>query len=366
MQLDEAERAMLRNLSASTKPRGGTTQARPARKDFDGVVDSTKEALRARRFANPVALCRANESALKLSARRRPGRQALSLGADGAVVLSEGVEGDVVDKSLVDGAFWSAMGGFFRLFAIMAAMPGEDVPRQALADFLGVWSRIWDSSVGSRQQKIEAMERFYDERASTLGDGTWMKTLGSDMPFWSESFKGKNLPTCGACSGTGDRAKPRLWEGDDDTDSPPGGSDNDRGRSASPDRERSASPSRERSASPSHQRRSEGEGDASSHEWSPYRQSRARESGSEEDAHASPHRSGAQSRSRSRDRSPSPQSRACSHTRARARRSDREQSRSRWRSRSRSQWRSRSRSRRPSPSRSRRREQPCSRERDTS
>ena len=176
------------------------------------------------------------------------------------------------------------MGGFFRLFAIMAAMPGEDVPRQALADFLGVWSRIWDSSVGSHQQKIEAMERFYDENASTLGDGTWMRTLGSDMPFWSESFEGNNLPTCAACtcSGAGDRvASPdgrspshqsRARESGSEEDAPPRWS-----------RERSSSRSRGHSPSPQSRSRAQ-EGDAPPRERSPSRQSYAQESRS-----ASPH-----------------------------------------------------------------------------
>ena len=347
MPLSAADQMEMNALAASMALRGGAPRARqrPALTGFNKVKTGVEAALRGRRFANPVALCRANESALKMSARERAGRRArIRLQNDGSsLVLDEGAEDKIVVKSPNDGAFWSAMSGFFRLFAIMATMPGEDVPRQALTDFLGVWSRIWDSSVGSHHQKIEAMERFYDENAATLGDGNWMKTLESDMPFWTESFRGSNLPTCAACSGAGDRARPRSWEGDDDADSPSGGRDYDRERSASPDddRERSASPAHNRERSPSRQQRasgSEGEGDASPHERSPSRQSCAGENGSEE--HESPRRSGAQSSSRSRDRSPSPWSRTCS----RARNSSRAQSHNRHRARVSERSRSRSRS----------------------
>ena len=109
------------------------------------------------------------------------------------------------DASKADSELWSAMNGFFHVLAIMCAMPSDEMPRQALTDFSGVWLRLWDSNRGSHAGKIAAMETFWDANASTLGDGTWLEKLSTDVPFWQENMEGPNLLPCPSCNGTGEK-----------------------------------------------------------------------------------------------------------------------------------------------------------------
>ena len=83
-------------------------------------------------------------------------------------------------------SLWSGFIGFFRLFSIMALMPETEFSRKALADMLGLWSEKWDFSKSSRAQKMQAVVAFYDDHASSMGQGTWVQTFRSDTTFLFE------------------------------------------------------------------------------------------------------------------------------------------------------------------------------------
>ena len=174
------------------------------------IVDAAKRSLQERTFPNPITLCRANREALRQSVRKRATKsaRAVGVGADGSSLVikdDDGAEGTITTASKTDSEFWSGLNGFFHVMAIMCAMPSDEMPRQALTDFSGVWLRLWDSTKGSHAAKIAAMETFWDANAETLGDGTWAEKLKTDVPFWQENMQGPNLLPCPSCNGTGEK-----------------------------------------------------------------------------------------------------------------------------------------------------------------
>jgi hypothetical protein len=99
---------------------------------------------------------------------------------------------------------WEGMSGFNRLFWIMANATEEDFPRRAMADFLGVWSEMWDNPNGSHMQKLHGMHLFYDKYASVLGQDKWAGMFDTDTRFLLNALGTEKASVCHGCNGTGE------------------------------------------------------------------------------------------------------------------------------------------------------------------
>jgi hypothetical protein len=108
---------------------------------------------------------------------------------------------------------WTGISAFNRLFSIMANSAEEDFPRKALAEFLDVWTNVWDSPMGSHAQKLDTVVAFYDKHAHILGQGLWVTTFSSDSLFLFERMVGEKPPMCSNCAGSGE-CVPNAFKGE--------------------------------------------------------------------------------------------------------------------------------------------------------
>jgi hypothetical protein len=173
---------------------------------WDKILADAKTSIINKESPVVIKLCRAHRDKVKADSKIASGSSRVLLGS-GAELLLAGVDSNTVTRtSAVDDPTWSGLNAFFRLFAMMATMTEEEFPRQGLADFLNMWSELWDYSRGTRQNKIKAATAFYDEHADTLGDGTWGATFKTDSLFLFAHLEGANPPLCRACGGSGEQA----------------------------------------------------------------------------------------------------------------------------------------------------------------
>ena len=203
--------AALIQLQQQGKPAteaAGTASPLPKAKiGWEKILADTKASIIAKESPMVLKLCRANRDRVKAEAKTTSGASRVLMGGAGGVeILLPGVAAVTVTRtSATDDSTWSGLNGFFRLFSMMAAMTEEEFPRAGLADFLGMWSDLWDYSRGTRLGKIKAATAFYDAHADALGKGTWDTTFKSDSLFLFEHLEGANPALCGACGGSGEQ-----------------------------------------------------------------------------------------------------------------------------------------------------------------
>lgn len=201
----------LQQGAATPGPTAAAVPPLKAKAGWEKLVDATKTSIIDRVSPIVMRLCRANRDRLKTESKVASSANRLSLGVGGAELVLPGMTSSIVTRtSAVDDELWSALNAFFRLFAIMASMAEDEFPRQGLSEFLNMWSNLWDYTRGTRLGKIKAATAFYDENASTLGDGTWEQTFKSDSLFLFAHLDGKNPPVCRTCHGSGEHVEHPL------------------------------------------------------------------------------------------------------------------------------------------------------------
>ena len=169
------------------------------------VLADVKVSLKAGELPSVLKLARGNKARLLKEFRASSTSRRLVLGNEGASILLPGPDTDSTTKTtLVDDPVWSGMSAFFRLFSVMSALPEEDFPRACIADFMSVWSELWDSPRGTRGMKMNAMLAFYEKYVEDLGKGVWLTKLDSDSRFLYDHLEGTNPDLCRHCGGSGE------------------------------------------------------------------------------------------------------------------------------------------------------------------
>ena len=131
---------------------------------------------------------------------------------DVSITLSGGASDRTV-AGPSDDTLWTHLSGFFRLFAILSAMPEADFARPKLAEMMLFWADLWDSPRGSRALKTKAAVEFFNDNFELLGQGDKFNRAFNGK-FFAEFLNSANLPPCAACSGYGDCApKPVITNG---------------------------------------------------------------------------------------------------------------------------------------------------------
>ena len=195
-----------RMSGTSVLPNGGNT-APPTRTKtgWPKVLLDVEACLKNGETPSVLKLSRANRDRLQDESRAVVGKQKISIGSGHTICLAEGSELTPSSQTTArDGPLWSGMSVFFRLFS-MVSLPEEEFSRAAMADFLSVWTEVWDSPKGSRAQRLKFMSAFYTKHVGTLGQDLWMHKMDTDSRLRDNFREGWNPAPCSTCNGTGER-----------------------------------------------------------------------------------------------------------------------------------------------------------------
>ena len=178
-----------------------------AKTGYPKVLADMWAALKASEFPGAMAvlkLSRAHKAKLTRDGKIASMNRTVSLGGEASVTLKGGAEDVLARSSATDHAVWSGLSAFNKLFAMMSAMPEEEFPRASLADLLAIWSSIWDSTNGTRQEKLDFVLAFWEEYAPCMGEGLWPDKFRTDSFMREELLHGRNPVSCRACGGSGE------------------------------------------------------------------------------------------------------------------------------------------------------------------
>ena len=184
-------------------------KAQPPKKKSPWVKlqDEATEALVANTYLCASKLSRANQQKLKEEGRKEKTQTTTTLGPGVSLTHSDDIaRSATVDRTQTDSRHMSMLFGFYRTMSMMVDLSEEEFPRARLRDFFGLWTTIWESTNGSNAAKLEAFDRWYSERASSLGEGSWVRDFRSDNLMLNEMLRGPNVRYCASCSGTCDGA----------------------------------------------------------------------------------------------------------------------------------------------------------------
>ena len=200
-----------------------TLAQKPKTRQWPRIIDEVKASLKSQTTAPVLKLSRQYKDRVEKDSKAADSSHKLMLGNGGACITLPGASIDTGTKSTsYDGVLWTGLSAFFRLFKIMATMPEDDLPRAGLADFMTVWSNLWDSPRGSREMKLKTALAFYDKYAGDLGKLTWPTLFDTDSRLLLEHLEGANPGLCRSCNGSGE-ASPDVRNGNDGSRSAGGG-----------------------------------------------------------------------------------------------------------------------------------------------
>jgi hypothetical protein len=195
-------------MSQQTHAGTGTSNVAPPKPKTGKakVLQDIKTSIKAHEMPAVIKLARANLARLMRETKAdNTSRKIMLGGAEGLSLTMPGADTDTATvTSNTDSQLWSGLSAFNHLFSIMAAMPEEDFSRASLSDLLTLWKEVWDSPLGTHQQKLKAVQTFYEDHVEDLGKGVWLKQFNTDSRFLLENFKGDNPPVCKHCLGSGE------------------------------------------------------------------------------------------------------------------------------------------------------------------
>ena len=149
---------------------GGYQPPKPESKSaWARTVDETKLRAKSGVFPKVLKLTRLANHKSKRDAASDSDVRKVSLGNDVSITLSGGASDRTV-AGPSDDTLWTHLSGFFRLFAILSAMPEADFARPKLAEMMLFWADLWDSPRGSALKTKAAVE-FFNDNFELLGQG---------------------------------------------------------------------------------------------------------------------------------------------------------------------------------------------------
>ena len=166
-QLQQCAAAAIVALHASQSSASAAPGAAPvpkAKTGYSKALADVKLSIKTGDFPGAISvlkLSRAHKAKLTKDGKTASSARSIQLADGASLTLPAGTDDVVAHSSAHDHPVWSGLSAFNKLFAMMAAMPEEEFSRAALSDMLSVWSTIWDSTNGTRQEKLDLVLAFF-------------------------------------------------------------------------------------------------------------------------------------------------------------------------------------------------------------